>query len=363
MIEDMEGLIPAYHDNDPYEVPVFPEREKCKSDDDFRLKIDTAKRHIEIDQKLIKRVNQDISIRTFICDKCKQEFSPNWTGFHWPHKLITITNGNIDIPTSAETKCTKCNASTYVAYPAYTAPKSQILLFHDEAYRKDNKHLIFSGVMCPKHHLSKLSDMVLNFKEAIGVTGRLHMKDIWNVKITTQDDFLEKVQQFCENLSGSSEVQFFCSMHEQQSPPPKGKAARKKYRRKRFLKAAIMLMQHEITLVTDTIGQPVLVFDKDDENQKWLSESVSALMCTLMFPYMTKLIKVPIVQTIDGGANAGSELADFICYIIARYIDGKQDVDPAWLGDVMYIAKRSDGATEATKRTTFPLDLYPLDRS
>ena len=358
---DMENLFPAYHENDVYEVPVFPIKEKCKSEEDFHHKIDIAKRRIELDQKLIKRVNQNISNLVFDCDTCSEKYSPDWTGFHWPHKIITIANGNIAVPTSAETKCTRCGKSTNIKYPNYIAPKAQILLFHDEAYRNNNQHLIFSGVMCPKHHLDKLKDMLSDFKDSIGVEGKLHMKDIWNEKINTQVDFQEKVKDFCQTLSNSSEVQFFCSLHRQLSKPPKGKAAKKDFRRKRFLKAIIMLLQHEITLVSDTSGQPVLVFDRDNENEKWLAEAISALMCTLMFPYMTNLIKVPITQTIQGGDNPGSELADFICYIIARHIDGKKDVDASWLGNVMYIAKREDGATEATKRDSFPIDLYPLN--
>lgn len=359
-MNDMESLIPAYHENDIYEVPVFPDKEECKSEEDFHHKIEIAKRHIELDQQLINRVNQNISGLLFDCESCNEKFSPNWTGFHWPHKIVTIANGNIAIPTSAETQCTNCNKPTKIEYPNYVTPQSQILLFHDEAYRNNNQHLIFSGVMCPKHYLDKLEQMLAGFKESIGVEGRLHMKDIWNEKINHQSDFQDKVKGFCQTLSKSTEVQFFCSLSRQLSKSPKGKAAKRDFRRKRFMKAAIMLLQHEITLVADTSGQPVLVFDRDNENEKWLSEAISALMCTLMFPYMTSLIKIPITQTVQGGANPGSELADFICYMIARYIDGKEDVDPTWLGDVMYIAKRKDGATEATKRDSFPVELYPL---
>lgn len=367
----MEDLIPDYNRNASYEVPSFPEESDFSDKKELAKKVEAAVRLIKKDQqKFIKRVDQRLINKSFVCNKCDRTFHPEWTKFHWPYKVITILEREqedpkyIAIPTGAEITCPICKNQTNINYPKYREPKSSFIIFHDEAYRGEgNKHLLFSGVAVSKEYIEELSILVSEYKDSIGVKETLHMKNIWHEKITSDPEFLTKTENFCKKIANSKAIQIFCTLHKQTSTPPNGKSARREHRRTRFMKAAIMLLQQEITVIVgETKCQPVFVFDRDNENTLWLSQAIGALMCTLMFPFMTNLIKVPITNTIRGGSNAGSELADFICYIMARYIDGKTDVDHRWLGRIYYIVKReSDKSVVATQKNNFPLHLYPLD--
>lgn len=187
------------------------------------------------------------------------------------------------------------------------------------------------------------------------------MKDIWHEKKNTIPNFLKIVEGFCNDLRDAEHIHLFCTLKKTAGNSPKSPTAKKLFRRARLIETAMMIFLHEISLLTDADAQPILIFDKDDENQKWLTEAFAILSCTLAFPFSTNLIKIPAIKTIPGGSNSGSEVADFVCYLIARYVDGKPDIDPSWFGDIMYITNDKQGGSKSSKRASFPHDLYDLN--
>jgi len=83
----------------------------------------------------------------------------------------------------------------------------------------------------------------------------------------------------------------------------------------------------------------------------------------LLFGYLARGIEIPEPVFVSPASRPCLEVADFVSYVIARYcyrrIKGQPiDLDPKYLGPVVYLGFDSSGALLFSRSTGYPWRLF-----
>lgn len=267
-------------------------------------------------------------------------------------------------------RCPKCGSQTLVKFPK-RSKRGEVMLFGDEAARGDMGIYTYSLLGASRDLLPQIEQEILKFKQAIAPTvtpdsWRLHMTEMLSGQQRrnhpifnrwSRDNVVAVVTGLFDLFARLAKDLFIfnISLDGLTNTPTELRDV-----------AYISLVAELVDGFTEKGFQPHILFDADRPVaadhviQGWARESFEGFQKMLLYPFLAKGIQIPEPKFVQPGSHPCLELADFVSFIIARYLwllrKGKEvEFDPARLGKVFYMVQRQNGDLAQFRQIGYPL--------
>ena len=302
------------------------------------------------------------------CTSCGGVFAPGWLDSRAPVTHVTANDGQVWVRQTLVLECPFCKGDVEHRLPI-VKQIARYGFFGDEAYRDvDNKHVCTLTIVGTNQvRLGAVEQKVIDFKKAIApdvdpTSWSLHMKILKSGDQRLTHPIYkswdhQKVQSCIEGLYAllnSFDEAFYVVNATGIVHLP---ADRKKMETaKAYVKKEIYssLLLHTIYVATSNGVMPYFVFDADrDSNSEiivhdWARKTFLGSHKNLLYAHLTHGIQIPEPEFVKPASRPLLELADFISYVIGRFVfcrlsNKPNDFDPKRLGKIQYIGFNSNG--------------------
>lgn len=303
------------------------------------------------------------------CNQCGLSFNPDWLKKKPPLVPVTPYSGNGKwIPVAAILRCPTCNSDVEFSLP-FEEQKARYGFFGDEAYRDvDDKYALTYSLVGTNHvRLPEIEERVRDFKKRIDPTVSpdnwvLHMKDMWpsdaqrrhpvfkswsrESMVELSKDLFALIRSFDEAfLVFNVSAVFYKSGGRKQLD-----LAKKEVRHEAYT----LLLMEIIDNSTRYGVMPYFVFDSEKDScadkiiHQWASDAFHGSQLNLVYSCVARGIEIPEPIFVKPASRPCLELADFVSYVVARYIHRRLkrqpvDLDPKELGNVTYLGFDTTG--------------------
>lgn len=309
-------------------------------------------------------------------------FTPKWLEKRFPSMPFRRRDGQLFQPITAEVECPVCREYTTIDLPYNSNYLGDAHLYGDEAMRDINEKIIMSYSVVaqprkPDVHLKFKSEFLTLKKELVVQLPPdkwvLHFTDLMNggqrkkikyLADLTKEDVLKFSEKLGKLISKYPEqlVKWNCTgvYH---------KPIKYKKEQVRDLKSRVYypLIGRIITEHADSGMSPHFHFERTDSDG-WAKNLFNGGRLTLMWPFISRVLPVPN-PTFDLPTDSiYLEIADFISFVIARYlyVIGKraegESLDfeclPSWLGEIRYLGYNKEGTCLFETEKEYPLDKF-----
>lgn len=291
-----------------------------------------------------------------------------------PLDFDPITNKKIWVPEGVSVKCPKCNGQTVVSFPSKTK-HAEVRFYGDEAARQGYGIYTYSLLGADRRLMPGIEKQILAFKKAIAPSvapesWRLHMTEAWSGQQRrhhaifnqwSRDEVVALVDGLFDLLARLSKDLFIFNISLKYQTITESELRNVAY---------LSLVADLIDGFTEKGFQPHLFFDADrpvDAEyaiQGWARECFGGLQLTLLYPFLAKGIAIPEPRFVKPGSHPCLELADFVSFVVARYLLRRQlgkpiEFDPSRLGKVFYMIQRSNGDLVQLRQASYPSSELP----
>lgn len=316
---------------------------------------------------------------TVWCEGCKAYTSPPWLEKRPPTERVIAHDGGQWVPSSALFKCPTCQAELLLPVP-HVQQTGGYTFFGDEAHRETEKLWLttYSLVGTLNRDLHVLVDKVEQLKRRMEPgrepsSWKIHMKQLWSSDVRKADPIFkewgpEKVQTMCDELFSlisiyGSELMVVNAASIFYLPE----------NRKELRKATdcvrnqvyLALVHQVIDMATKCGVRPKFVFDGDVKRddgtftQPWAADVFNGGKLNLVYPFLARGMLIEEPEVVEPGSRPGLELADFVSFVIARYLHRRLrgeclDLDPRRLGKVQYIGFTASGDMIRRHKDRYP---------
>ena len=328
-------------------------------------------------------ISPELQAMKIFCESCKTHSTPPWNEKCLPLEVVPAATGGNWVPTGARIPCPECAAPIHLTLPV-VKQTGGYTFYGDEGFRDiDGKIAIttYSSVGTLNRDIHILDRKILELKEKFApqydpATWTIHMTKIWSgqgrKKVPEFQDWdQKKVGNFCDcifNLISqygntlyvvNSSGVFNLSGIKAKDIELKNHARNQVY---------LSLVSHIINTSTASGVRPQFVFDGEvvrngTYTQPWAAEVFEGMKVNLLFPFLAHGIRIDSPKIIVPGSSPGAELADFICFVVARYLFNRIskktiDLDPRRLGKVSYVGFNELGNTLGATQHGYPWSYF-----
>ena len=286
-----------------------------------------------------------------------------------PLDFHPITNNKIWVPHGTMVKCPKCHGQVLVSFPSKTK-RGETQFYGDEAARQDCGIYTYSLLGADRSLMPEIENGILAFKKKIAPSvepqsWRLHMAEAWSGQQRrhhpvfsqwTLNNVHELVDGLFDLLTRFSTDLFIFNVSLENRSITQSDLRDAAY---------ISLVAELIDGFTEKGVQPHLFFDADRPVkaeyviQGWARECFGGLQRTILYPFLAKGITIPEPKFVTPGSHTCLELADFVSFVVARYLLRRQEnktieFDPSRLGKVFYMIQLPNGDLVQSRQVGYP---------
>lgn len=308
------------------------------------------------------------------CRHCGNQVKPDWLEKRSPILPYVSNDGLIMKMRHATENCKSCGSEVLIDIPL-VPHKSMRRFYGDEALRTEllDKVIVtytFVGEPYEEDVKEDLRRRFLNLKRSLipelDPTGWvLHFKELWSGREKyphTKKLNTSQVRTFADQLGAlvsafENELVVFNSAGVFIKPSSfKGEEEKKLKSRVVYPLLMNCLLSH-----TSEGYSPHFFFERSNTDG-WLGNLFRGSMLTLAWPFITHSNPIPEIEFVKPTHDFLLEIADFISFVIARYLlqvgrgdESKIDFDPRILGLIAYTGFRSDGGALREYKRGYPL--------
>jgi hypothetical protein len=297
------------------------------------------------------------------CSECGTSFQPNWLEKRLP--LIpktSLSGGGVDIPIGAKLSCPNCRADVLFPLPT-EEQKACYSFFGDEAYRDLNDIYVmtYSLVGTNRTRVPEIEMQIREFKKRLVPSVNpddwiIHMKEIWPGSQRRKHplfrdwdrNFIEAMCADLFALINKFDDAFLIHNVSAVFYKPKERGQLKRVKNEVRHNAYTLLLLEIIDNATKYGVAPFFTFDAEKHSNAdkiihgWAKDAFDGSQLNLVYPYVARGIKIPEPTFVKPASHPCLELADFVSYVIARYLFRRitsqtVDLDPDNLGNVTYM--------------------------
>lgn len=287
-----------------------------------------------------------------------------------PEKL---NDGKISIPISTNITCPICNSDFQTDLPV-KEEKRKFYIFGDESFRgddgKSDKMIVnYSLVAVNCKRILEVEDEILQFKlnefpKILPNNWKIHLKEMVSSTHRMKNEFfknldyindikpfIENLFQFINRLIENDSISVYTVTMSHKFPRNLSYKNRKNEEKKIKELTYELAILYTTDFLTNSEINPCFIFDSDRKNdksilikQEWAENIFYSSQFSLACAYFLKGINVVPPKFIKPASRPVLELADFICYLTAKYFESKilrnQDEDfftPEKIKNIIYI--------------------------
>ena len=316
--------------------------------------------------------------KKYNCSNCNNNFEPNWLLKRRPILPYVTTDGRFLKMMHAEEKCSVCNNNIYIDIP-YVQHVCERKLYGDEAFRIIEGKIILSysfiGEPIDRKVKDKMYRQFLELKsklvKSISPTSwTLHFTELWSTEKRNKNKYMkgvtfQEIIHFANELAGllreySKEIDIFNATAVFEQP----RVYKKKEEQELKARAYYAVIYNCLYNHTKNGFSPHFFFERTGSDG-WAKNLFQGGMLTLAWPFLTHSNPIRDPEFVPPTHDFFLELADFVSFIIARYLfqvgaksaGNKVGVvlNPNILGMVHYTGFRKDGGGVNYSHENYPL--------
>lgn len=313
------------------------------------------------------------------CNTCQKNISPPWLLKRTPVEVELGINGQVWVPASTNFECQHCNTTITLQLPQ-VKQTSRYTFFGDEAHRTTGNLWLttYSLVGALHRDRDKFNDQILQLKQEVEPSlspeaWKIHMKEIMSGQERNKHPVFSswdrnRVNSLCDGIFDLIKnygpaimvANASCIFHLPRN-------ARNISRTKETVRNDVYLglITTIIDMATRCGVRPVFAFDGEVRRKNgtyatpWASDVFHGAKLNLVFPFIARGILIEEPKIVVPGSYPGAELADFVSFVIARFLYKKLrneeiDLDPKRFGKIIYVGFTPTG--DILERN---LDRYP----
>ncbi len=311
--------------------------------------------------------------------KCENghDFYPDWLKKCRPQTPVRAKAGGFFIPVTRTETCNVCGGKVSISLPTQKI-KGSGSFFGDEAMRESGENYIVTysvvqkptGTTFQEDLFSDLAKAKQKLCPKLNPNAWvIHCKDL-------HDGRLRKRSSDFSDLSKGDINGFFYELAELISkhkltvwnaayvlPKPARFTKREAQDAKTVVYGALLLKV--IVDCSESGIMPHLFFERT-EKDGWAKRQFNGMLHTMMWPFITKGVPIPTPKFVSPDFDPVLELADFVSFVIARYLFVREerkrgeskdfDIDPATLGHVRYSHVTSKEHTIHATQVGYPTE-------
>jgi hypothetical protein len=314
----------------------------------------------------------------FVCSN-GHRFKPNWLDKTHPLPPLRLRDGRLCKPIGVDTNCTVCGEPTSIKFPNGVLDMDGHV-YGDEAIKDDLEgHVLISYSFISQPRRKDVHEFIekefLNLKSALvphvaPTDWVVHFTELNNARKRkassnfshlTQKDILtfakkigRLISRFPKQLNKWNCTSVFVK------PEVWKKTQVREYKSLVFYPLVLKVVD---TMTCSNIA-PIIHFEKTGDDG-WATNRIIEGKCTLMWPFLTSGLPVSNPLFENPSTSIYFELADFISFVIARYlyVVGKRavgekvdfDYRTEWLGNILYMGSKKSGDIIMEDANKFPL--------
>lgn len=305
------------------------------------------------------------------CPHCKTSFIPDWLSKRHPIEPVKskVSEGSW-IPTSVFVHCSLCENKIDFKLPIHKAD-STYRFYGDEAYRdvQDKYLIVYTLVGNNQNNIDEILLEVEKLKQSLlpdipSISWSIHMKEMWSerkksklFKHLTHEQVVDFSKKLCDIIKKSDKGFTVYNTSAVYYKPKNKKQKQSIFKEVRHESYSMLLSK----VINDSTVQniiPSLYFDATGKDG-WAKDIFLGSKLSLLYPFLTNGITVPEPKFVEPASHGYLELADFISFIVARYLHekllGKETVvDPELMGDIFYLGFNVKGDFKYEYRSGYP---------
>jgi hypothetical protein len=309
-------------------------------------------------------------------------FKPNWLEKRFPSMPFRLRSGELFQPITANVSCPECSEYTEINLPTNPNYTGDVKLYGDEAIRDFNNKIImsYSVISQPRDENihKEFSTAFLELKKTLAPklspkSWTLHYMDLMNAGLRSKQPHLKHLTKD-QVLDYSKKLGELISKYPDQITKWNCtgvyiKPTQYKKKQEQELKSRVYypLIGRIITETTDSSISPHFYFEQTGSDG-WAKNLFNGGRLTLMWPFISHVLPVPNPKFVHPTDSIYLEVADFISFVIARYlfVVGKkaegENIDfeclPSWLGEVRYLGYSNTGTCLFETEIDYPLKKF-----
>lgn len=327
----------------------------------------------------LKFIPESISKIKVICANCNAHFKPDWL------KPRSRQMGSIETSDdsylqrlSARDRCPICKLDVEIKVPAIDAIMP-VMLFGDEASRDLNNSggrlYTYSLIGTSISQIDRIENKIRNLKRELTPhmdpdEWQIHMTILWSgqqrrKKLEYKDWDRNTIKRLIDGIEEILKVDNdkIFRYNIVISGQPLSLSEKETFRDYVQHEAYILLLMSVIDDITEKGGQPVIHFDSIKPAQseivihEWAKNAFENGSSNLLYSFISHSILVPEPIFVPPASRPFLELADVMSFSIAKYNYRKlmnkiPDINPKFLGSVMYMGFNKDGSRLLQEKQT-----------